>query len=190
MSNIQSLGGNTYQLNLDISKRENLDKVYEAGKGDGLDQVYVHDPKTNQSYVIQGDGLDLSKAMKQGSIAKATIPINGEDVQVNIMAVDNELNTAGEGFSSLVSRIGKIGGIGVAGTAFGTAALSGLVTSKNLWVSLNFIEMQGVAQKVIPAALVTGAALVVGSTAFGALRPSDDDSLKAFINQSVGVRTN
>lgn len=190
MTNIPTLGGNAYQLNVDVSQRANLDKVYEAGKGDGLDQIYVHDAKTNTSYVIQGDGLNLSDDMKNGRVASANLPLNGKNVEVSIMAVDNEVNTAKEGFSSVISKAGMIGGIGVAGTAFGTAAAAGLVKSTNIWVSLDYIAMQGVAQKVVVGALAVGAAVVGGSALFGALRPSDEDSLKQFITQSVGVRTN
>lgn len=185
------LGGQTFQLNVNLNDKGNLEKITKAGKGDGLDQVYVHDPKSNQSYVIQGDGLDLSKDMKKGRLSAAIIPINGKMVEVDVKAVDNEVNTAGEGLKSFVTIGSSAIGLGTAGYAFNKAASLGPVIEKtqNIWKSLDMIGTQGKMKWVALGGLAAAGLALAGGAIYGAVRPADEESLKSFIQgPDVGVK--
>ncbi|HEY9841330.1 MAG: hypothetical protein ACAI44_15625 [Candidatus Sericytochromatia bacterium] len=128
-----------------------IGQAFEAGSKDGLDQVYIE--AGGKKYVVQGDGLDLS-GFKKSDLPVARLYIDGKGQEAEFKAVDNEKNTAKEGWWNLGTKLG----VGVA--AFGVVALfSG--SSKSGEAAMG-AAMGGFA------IIAGGGLLTVGSAAVGA----------------------
>jgi len=122
MSNFQlnetQTQGQLYALNL---KGKTLQEVAKQAENDGLDQIFFE--AENTAYVMEADGLDFS-GLKSHSFPKGTIDIAGKTVPIKNIIIDNEVNTAREGLSS----VGKAAwGLAIGAVGAGAAlSLSGV----------------------------------------------------------------
>lgn len=118
MSNIATLTHTKTTFSADVrtlKSAADLGKAQEVAKNDGLDQVFVK--ASDKVYVLQGLGLGidaLQKSGKDGVLPKVQLQVGEEILTGEVVAVDNECNTAGEG-------MGKVAPVAVA------TGLTGLV---------------------------------------------------------------
>lgn len=87
----------------ELKEGVSIGQAYEAGRKDGLDQIYVE--ANGKNYAIIGDGLNL-KGFKKSDMPVAQLYIDGKKIDAEVKAVDNEKNTAGEGWWNLGTKIG------------------------------------------------------------------------------------
>lgn len=117
--NVQTQG-HLYELNL---KGNTLSEITKQAEHDGLDQIFFE--AEGKAYVMEADGLDFS-SLKRQSFPKGTLDIDGKTVPIKNIIIDNEVNTAREGLSSVGKAtwgltIGSIGG----GTALSLSGIRG-----------------------------------------------------------------
>lgn len=132
------------------------EKALENGKNDGLDQVYFTDGKNN--YVLQGDDLQLGEIKEKFKNAQsATVQLEGKNVEVKFLAVDDEVTSFTDGL--IHNRAIATNSMTAIGVGAPVAALSGLG-----WL---VTEMAGSAlgSKIASSAATLGAAAVVGGVA-------------------------
>lgn len=98
----------------ELKEGVSIGQAFEAGSKDGLDQVYIE--AGGKKYAVIGDGLQLS-GFKKTDMPLARLYIDGKMQEAEIKAVDNEKNTAGEGWWNLGTKAG------LAITAFGVVSL-------------------------------------------------------------------
>lgn len=136
----------------ELKEGVSIGQAYEAGRKDGLDQVYVE--ANGKKYAIIGDGLDL-KGFKKSDMPVARLYIDGKMQDAEIKAVDNEKNTAGEGWWNLGTKIG----LGVMGAGvFMMFGGSGKTGEDAMGAAVGALSLLG-----------GGAALTVGSAGTGAV---------------------
>lgn len=104
IGNALSINGTNVKGNIrELKAGVTVEQAFRAGQKDNLDQVYFE--ANGKKYVAQGDGLALS-SLKKGDLPVAQVYLDGKKYDANIMAVDNEKNTAGEGWWNLGTKIG------------------------------------------------------------------------------------
>lgn len=114
--NGQSLNGTVRELKAGVA----LEQAFQAGKKDGLDQVYFQ--AEGKNYVLQGDGLDL-KALKKGDMPFVQLHSEKGAAMAEVKMVDNEKNTFMEG----AWNWGTKGTLIAAGAAVGLAVVGGMI---------------------------------------------------------------
>lgn len=159
MGNLSSIAGNALSINgtnvrgevRELKAGVSAGQAHEAGLKDGLDQVYVE--ANGKTYAVIGDGLNLS-GFKKGDLPIAQLFVDGKMHQAQIKALDNEKNTAGEGWWNLGTKIG----LGVVGAGvfmmFGGSGKTGEAAMSHAAGAFS--------------ALIGGGALTLGSAAVGA----------------------
>lgn len=161
-------------LNLDLSQKDNVKQALDAGKDDGLDQIYLLDTKTNTSYVIEGDGLDISSKLEAGKIPSAIIEIDGKETRVQIKGVDAENNTYGD-----VLTDGSTYGKGFLAAVGG--AVGGLFTMDKLADFGVRIGSKGALAGTVGVGVALGLGVIGASLYFGNAKGQDTSGLKEFL---------
>lgn len=112
-SMILTVNGNVMQGKVaELKEGVAPEQAYQAGKGDGLDQVYVS--AQGKNYVIQGEGMDFS-AIEKSDMPFVQIHIGDEAIWAEVKGTDNETNTFKEGLWNWGTIGGLIGAGGSAG---------------------------------------------------------------------------
>jgi hypothetical protein len=165
--NGKSLGGTIHELKPGVA----LEQAYQAGKKDGLDQVYFQ--AEGKNYVLQGDGLDLKALQKKGDMPFVQLHTDKGSVLVDVKAVDNEKNTFMEG----AWNWGTKGTLALAGAAVGLAIVGGAIGHGD-----DALGMVMAGMSFAPLLAVGSAVTFVGGGTIGALKGSDSEKMQPLLN--------
>ncbi|MBT9547175.1 MAG: hypothetical protein IV090_17415 [Candidatus Sericytochromatia bacterium] len=160
--NGKALGGTIHELKPGVA----LEQAFQAGKKDGLDQVYFQ--AEGKNYVLQGDGLDIKALQKKGDMPFVQLHTDKGSVLADVKAVDNEKNTFMEGGWNW----GTKGALALTAAAVGLVIVGGAIGHGD-----NALGMVMSGMTIAP--LLAGGAAVtfVGGGAIGALKGSDQEKM-------------
>ncbi|MGE3725720.1 MAG: hypothetical protein AB7I41_09225 [Candidatus Sericytochromatia bacterium] len=166
--NGKPLGGSLHELKPGVS----LEQAFQAGKKDGLDQVYFK--ADGKNYVLQGDGLDIKSLQKKGDMPVLQLHTDKGSVLAELKGVDNEKNTFSEGGWNW----GTKGALALTAAAVGMVIVGGAIGQGDNALGM---VMSGMA---IAPLLAGGAAVTyVGGGAISALKGSDQEKLMPLLNR-------
>jgi len=166
--NGKSLGGSLRELKPGVA----LEQAYQAGKKDGLDQVYFQ--ANGKNYVLQGDGLDLKALQKKGDMPFVQLHTESGSVLADVKAVDNEKNPFMEGAWTW----GPKGTLALAGLAVGAAVVGASVTHGEDAMGWAMVGMS-----FAPIFAAGSAITFVGGGTLSALKGSHEEKMQPLLNQ-------